>query len=248
MSAYCAAIYQTSPASTRAHWKEFGRKGKDGRIRPLKNPNRIKLGETLYHLPSVGKKQSERKIDANLISVKLQRLEAVRADGLSAYKNIEKELLKQKKNVDNFSFGLDMAGVVATAAITGWGHVAKAFKSSANMADDVTKAILKRSWGIGAQPQNQGAVQGITQNIVNYGDNMTPDADDHTVVAVGKILVGSFVDMTSPSYWSKKLAGGDPKDELDRVIAQNRKNRAAFLRKIDGAIRQHKAILSQTGK
>lgn len=245
VSGYCSAIYQASPASTRAHWSEFARKSNDGAIRPLADPNKIKVGETLFHLPSARKTTTVKKIDANQMAVRLLRLEMLREDGLLIYSRIEKELLQQRKNVDNFSLGLDMAAVVATAVVTGWFQVAKAFKFSANVVDDVTKAILQRSWGVGFQPQNQGAVQGIAQNIINSGDNMVPDDSDHTVVALGKILVGSFVDMTSPSFWSKKLSGGDPKEEIDRVIKMNQTNRAAFMSRIGGAIQQSKALLSQ---
>ncbi|MCS7466714.1 hypothetical protein NZK35_08665 [Stieleria sp. ICT_E10.1] len=248
VSGYCAAIYQASPPSTRAHWSEFGRKDHAGTIRPLLDPNRIKVGETLYHFPSIQKTKREKKVDANQMTVRLNRLKLLREDGISIYSRIEEELLQQKKDVDNFSLGLDMAGVVATAVVTGWGQVAKAFKSSANVVDDVTKAILKRSWGVGFQPQNQGAVQGVAQNLVNSGDNMVPDDSDHTVVALGKILVGSFVDMSSPSFWSKKMAGGDPKEELNRAIEMNQRNRASFLSKIDGAIRQSESLLAQARK
>lgn len=247
ISAYCAAIYQAAPKSTSKHWHEFGRMGRNGKLAPLANPNAIEAGETIYHIPSATKKAPDRKVDVNLITTKLLRLKRLREDAIKGYKQTHNELVAQKKKVDQFSFGLDMAGVVASAVVTGWVHIGKAIKTGASAADDLTKEIIKRTWGVGLQPQNQGLVQGMGQNLVGYGDNLSPEDDDHTVTAIGKILVGSFIDMTSPSYWSKKLAGGDPKVELDRAIQMNDQNMQLFLRTIDASIKQHEAILKQAG-
>ena len=82
-------------------------------------------------------------------------------------------------------------------------------------------------------------------NLIGYGDNLEPADDDHTAKAIGMILLQSFLDMTSPSYWAKQIAGGDPKDELKRVIEVNETNRKRFLKTIDRSIEQTKAILKQ---
>jgi hypothetical protein len=247
ISGYCAAIYRKPPGSTRSHWGEFGRKDKHGKVKPLANPHVIKAGERLFHIPSSKKTSTEKKIDTTLLTIKLHRLKNVRADGLTVYDQIRKDLLRQQKQVDNFSFGLDMAAVVATAAAGAVKGVAT-LASNASAADDVAKMLIKRSWGIGFQPQNQGVVQGIVQNSANYGDNLTPSGDDHTVVAIGKILAGSFIDMTSPSYWSKLIAGGDGKDELRQALAANERNRKTFLTRIDASIKKCESQLAGATK
>ena len=154
ISGYCAAIYQASPASTKGHWHEFGRKGQAGNIQPLVNPNKIRVGESLYHIPTARKTPDTHEIEIRQTAIKLERLKMLRVDGLEMYDKIHKSLVAQKKDVDSFSTTVDMAAVVATCVVTGWGQVAKAFKSSANVVDDVGKAILKRSWGFGFQSQS----------------------------------------------------------------------------------------------
>lgn len=51
ISAYCSQIYGIPPAQTRRHWGEFARMV-NGKLQPLADPNMIRAGEKVYHLPS----------------------------------------------------------------------------------------------------------------------------------------------------------------------------------------------------
>jgi len=196
------------------------------------------------YIPSNFNTNSCKQNDNKLLASKLHRLKVIRGKGVDTYNYIHKELLQKKKSIYDFSFRLDMAAVVYTAIFSCGLSCFKALKNNSFSIDFLTKDIAKRSFGVGFQPQNQGVVQGVVQNIVNYGDNLTPNEGDHEIIAISKILAGTFIDISSPSYWSKKINGGSGEVELDECIKANEYNRRVFLTIIDASISKVKSQLN----
>ncbi|MEW4489207.1 hypothetical protein AB1L42_14085 [Thalassoglobus sp. JC818] len=250
ISGFCAAIYQKSPGSTQKHWGEFGRKmtsGKDkGMIVSLADPNKISAGEILFHIPSSSaispNPSNNSQAVADVLLVKLKRLHKLRDEGIAMFAGIDKELAAQKKKIDNSSMQLDMIGVLVTGFAL-FGKAAAEVGKAAGTAQNAKK-LLDPIFGLGVSPVDQGLVQGIAQNAIGGSGLLEPKVDDSTIVGAGKIATQWFFNLTSPSFYSKQLAGGDPNDTLRELAEQNNDRRREFLSRVDIQIARTKKELS----
>ncbi len=180
-------------------------------------PTRTKAGESICHIPSAARTHHGNETDTSLMTISLQRLQQAREHGLKVYNQVHHELVRQENELKELNTREEIVGVVAKAVTIGW------MKASIALTPTVTRIHDTAD--------------------CDHGTN-TP-ADEHADISAGKMMIGSFVEMTSPSYWSKKLAGGDPQESLDESIRLIDARRAAFMRKIDSTIRQHERALAQ---
>lgn len=149
----------------------------------------------------------------------------------------------------SFSQGVDMAAAIAAPIGLGFkqlffkGTAKTAFVGVAN-ADDALKSVVGRSWGFGVNPAKQGAVQGVAQNVLSGTGALEPKVSDGMLLALGKITAQSFIDITSPSFWAKKITG-DPEKTVREILDQTRKNETDAKRAIDERIRASQQMLRQ---
>lgn len=177
-----------------------------------------------------------------IVEKKLRALCALRQSTVDGFKKFELEIVKIESQTRNFSMAIDMAAAVATPVALAARSVFTNLRSFhqgaiavAQAEKEILKAVASRAWGIGATPIGSGVVQGATQVIVAGQGFAEPQVNEGLVIAYGKIVTQSFLDMWSPSFWATKIAG-DPKLACQRVRQLNIQNQAKAMKQIDESI------------
>lgn len=187
-----------------------------------------------------------------VIQRKIQALTALRAETQRTFDELERDLQAQGRSANNYALGIDLAGavlsgaaVIATKVLSGARALHTGAKTVAQVEKEIVKGAVGRNWGVGLLPQNQGVIQGTVSNIANSNGLFEPDVTDGMTVAFGKILVGSFIDMTSPSYWAKVASGTDPQMQINQAVQQTQRTKMDSLRAVDAAIQKAREMESQ---
>ena len=182
------------------------------------------------------------------IDKQIQALLRLRKDTDESFQELGREIHSIRRQSDQLSMTIDMAAAVAGPVAVGSKQIftnlykfEKGLIGVAQAQKGVLKAVVGRTYGVGALPQSQGLLQSGGQTILGATGVLHPDARDGMLLAFGKILAQTFIDMWSPSFWAKKI-GGDPAAACSRADQLNRDMHRKSLEAIDKRIERLKRL------
>jgi hypothetical protein len=198
------------------------------------NPNNIVPGDKVNIPPD------SRRLAAELRN-RLQRLEKVRFDSIAMFDKLEKELAAEygktktvARNVDTAAF---FAGVfVNLASLTKSCHAAMKLEGEA--LKQLNKQVARDLF---VSPTS--TYGGVAAFVGSGLDD--PADDDGLAVAFGKIVLKSWGDMWSPSYWAGRFVGKHPDQAYHDALKHLRDTRARSCRNVEDRIAKNRALLQQ---
>lgn len=188
-------------------------------LRP--NPGKVQVGDRVFIPPKA----------SDLALYRLQKLEKLRSDTDASFKSILSDWDRQYQRVKRVSNSADTAAEIALifmnlSKLCLEGHkimklegeaLAKATNSFVkSFAVDKTKSLAER-----------------TIKATNFTD---VNGDESTALLLTKVVVQSWFDMTTPSYWAQRFSGVDIEATNRNTKAEINRQQQAILQQLDQRI------------
>lgn len=184
-----------------------------------------------------------------LVEKKLQALSVLRQTTLVDFQKLDREILSIQNETKKLSKTFDTVAAVATPIALGAKQIfasGLAFQrgliSVAQAEKEILKSVTQRSWGVGVTPLGSGMTQGVAQIHLSEKRILEPRARDGLVIAFGKEIAQLLLDMWSPSYWAKLIAG-DPNAACQRALQRNQRTKQLAISRIDKSISNCRDVL-----
>jgi hypothetical protein len=183
-------------------------------------------------------------ISASVMMRILSSLRMARQAVLNAYDLVDSELTLVRDRISRAETSPDVAALVASTVSSVWTETAAAVQSSLEALNEATWALTSQTDSMEATSPTDEATSDRNFNcrIAQTDEETAPD--DSAIDIKCRSIVGPFLQMAWPAYWSRKLAGGNPEESFEEAVRLNNARRAAFGRKIDPRIRRLEAMVS----
>ncbi|MBF0235709.1 MAG: LysM peptidoglycan-binding domain-containing protein [Desulfamplus sp.] len=219
-------------------WKKLYNAASNQRLRILRpNPNIIQPGDKIF-IPA------DSKVVGSLLRTRLEKLYKIREDTINLLKQIQDDLKKEHKNAKQFNKNIDIIATILGIVVGQVGNAKSAYKTLSLSGDELAKANATLIRDHFLSPT------GNTATIVAIVGSCFDEAEetDGMIVAFGKILIKSWSDLWSPSYWTGWLTGINLdqafKESIDHIAISQQK----LLASIDQRIEQNRILLAQVEK
>lgn len=199
------------------------------------DPNRIRAGDTIMIPPDPVKLLEERE----------RRLLSLRSESEAMFQRIEGEIrsdfnqlvVRTGQQVDTVAAVAGMGVSLTKMSADGLRIAGLTGKELA----DANKQFLKTHLGKGSPGMQVVAGQ--------LGSGIQITGEEGLVWGLGKVLLKSWFDMTSPSYWASTitgwLTGQTPEQALQAALGQLSRQRAETLRQLDERLTETRSLLQE---
>jgi hypothetical protein len=178
-----------------------------------------------------------------LAQQRLRNLRALKLETEKVFARLQRELEANRARVASVGSNVDTIAMVAGIVVNLGGFIKDASKIVKLSGDEVTKA-------------NQALVSTHMKNFYDRTGGMVAQAgvfdvtgDEWEVWAFGKVLVKSWYDMTSPSYWAgvitKAQTGQTPQESFDEAQRHLERTRADTMTRLNARIRETERLLAE---
>lgn len=182
---------------------------------------------------------------------KLASLEALSRETESMFRQIESELTANIRNYENVSEGVDVSADIMMILLNAGKLVSKGMRASAlhgKALEEANRELGREAVKFGYEPARDVAAKQWASNI---------GANDGHLFAFGKIVVRSFFNLTTPSFWAgvyNNLDAGktwqqavteDPKGALEEALDHVREQKKRALEQLNARIAETRLQLGQ---
>jgi LysM repeat protein len=169
-----------------------------------------------------------------VLQVRLKTLQDLRANTEQQFNQLLGQLQSDYQKVLRIKEGVDVTATVAQLFVALTKLIAAGFKAL-SLSGEKLAALnndLAKTW-------MSGRVQDVAGLI---GSSTKITGEEGLGWAIGKILLKSWSDMTSPSYWAARVAG-DPEDAYRNARTAIMNAKAAALKEIDRRISTTRSLM-----
>lgn len=199
------------------------------------DPNRIRAGDRIEIPPDPVKVLGDR----------LKMLQKLRGECETMFNGLERELDRDFQSVRRMAAAVDTAGTVATMGV----GLAKMSADGLRIAKLTGKelAAANREFLKSHLKTGTPGMQVVVEQTL--GSQLDITGEEGLALGIGKVLVKSWLDMTSPSYWASRITGWvtgqTPEQAYDAARSQIRAERQKGLKNLDEKIRETERLLSE---
>ncbi|HEX6629668.1 MAG TPA: LysM domain-containing protein [Gemmatimonadaceae bacterium] len=178
-----------------------------------------------------------------LAQARLRSLRALRVEMAKVFDRMERELAANRARVAGVGANVDTVAMVAGIVLNLGGFIKDASKLAKLSGDELTAA-------------NHALVGTHMKNFYDRAGGVAAQAgvfdvtgDEWEVWAFGKVVIKSWYDMTSPSYWAgvitKMQTGQTPQESFDEAQQHLEQTRVSALGRLDLRIRETERLLRE---
>lgn len=199
-------------------------------LRP--DPNKVKMGDKIYIPPKA----------SDLASLRIDRLKKVQEESEATFRSILSEWDKEYKRVNNFNTNVDVAADLIL--------LFKGLSQLCYKGHQVLKlegeALAKASSSF-ARSFAFDKMQYLSEFTLKAASFTEVKGDESTALLLTKVVVQSWFDMTTPSYWAQRFSGINieelNKKTKDQITNQQLAVREQLDKRIDEAQQELNAAL-----
>lgn len=182
---------------------------------------------------------------------KIASLEALSRDTDSMFRQIENDLTANIRNYENVSEGVDVSADIMMILLNVGKLVSKGMRASAlsgKALEEANKELGKEAVKFGYEPARDTVAKHWASTV---------GVNDGQLYAFGKIVVRSFFDLTTPSFWAgvytnlragkpwQQAVSEDPKAALEEALARVREQKKQALNQLSTKIAEARLQLGQ---
>ena len=195
-----------------------------------RNPHLIQPGDVV-HIPSTGG-------DDPTQAETIKKLKKLQEEMRKSMRSELRYLANEKRKLNRLSTNVDTAATMALIAVDLGKLVNLGYKASIKTGKELA-AINAR-----AAP---GAKDFLLKHAGNAGGGLTLTGDESLALGIGKTLLISYSQMTSPSYWSNRWVkwrtGKTPLQTIQEAEHDVKRQHEAMIRKLQKRIDELKAAV-----
>jgi len=192
------------------------------------NPNVIRTGDRVA-IPSD---------PVAILNQRLVALRQLRTEASTLFVGMEMQANRDFQEIQAYGIKVDIAAA-ALNIIAGLAHMCvdgyKTLGLAGQKLEEANRKFARTYLAHGTTVTTQGT-EVIRDAIIERVAE--PSGEDGLVWGLGKVLLNSYLDMQSPSYWATRATGGSIEDQHRRTLQTIQQTRAAMLQQIDGRIRE----------
>lgn len=200
------------------------------------HPNLIRPGDCITIPPA----------PSQILNERIQRLQTIRREAVKMYDDLERELNKDFASlVKRTGSAVDTTATVLTIVkdLTKMSADALATMTKEGKAlDQANRAFLKTHLATGT-PGMKAAAGVVVPGFVE------PTGEEGLAWGVGKVLIKSWFEMQTPSYWAAffmgRFTGQTPEQSHQAALSQIRNQRQQSLKNLDSKIAEAQRLLTQ---
>lgn len=168
------------------------------------NPRLIYPGDKLYIPPNA----------IDVVKKRLKKLKEIKKEAIKSFEDQEKELFKIYKEQKQFAAVIDTAATVATM-FAGLGKLCYSGYKSLSLSGKELAKFNSELMSTSAKAKDTAL---WTAGVA--GSQVKITGDEGLAWGVTKVLLKSWSDMTSPTYWTKLVTGVDPDRQYEKARSQ----------------------------
>lgn len=169
-----------------------------------------------------------------VLEYKIQRLEKIKADTQNLFNRMQTEIDQNYKNVS--SYGMMVDGIAAVSQILV--GLASLVKSGIDAMKLSGRELVKANHKLAIDHLKSTGQSLVESGLSASTLNMEPTANEEIYIAIPKILVKSWLDITSPSYWTQRITGVYPEQIHANLSNQLRREKSKALTHLDQQIKK----------
>lgn len=187
------------------------------------SPNDLQVGDELFIPPN----------PAKILDFQLNQLVKLKQDTVKMYDDLIREMTVEYQKTKQAASNVDLA-----AALTqlGFGY-AKIVKSGVNTMSLTGQKLAKANAELAKSVMTTGN-KFVLEQTIQHSSWLNITGEEGLMIAIPKILLKSWFDMTSPSYWAQRFTGVNLEREHSNTIRTLSEQKRQALQKLDKKIEE----------